>query len=118
MRISDMVWANEQAWRPTEEIRSGLLRIWQVMLESMYKGCHSEGTLAGGLNVKRRAAAMHRKLMGDLQFQSANDWLEEVKRRPNDFNAILKWIGCFAMAVNEENASFGRIVTAPTNGAA
>ncbi|WPP52706.1 L-serine ammonia-lyase [Catalinimonas niigatensis] len=118
MRISDMVWANEQSWRSTEEVRSGLLQIWQVMLTSMYKGCYTEGTLAGGLNVKRRAAGMHRKLMGDLQFENSNDWLEEVKRRPNDFNAILKWIGCFAMAVNEENASFGRIVTAPTNGAA
>ncbi len=118
MRISDMVWANEQAWRTSEEIRAGLLNIWQVMLNSMFKGCYTEGTLAGGLNVKRRAAGLHRKLMGDLQFDNAKNWLAEVKRRPNDFNAILKWIGCFAMAVNEENASFGRIVTAPTNGAA
>lgn len=118
MRISDMVWANEQAWRSAEEVSQGLLKIWQVMLTSMYKGCYTEGTLAGGLNVKRRAAGMHCKMMGDVQFENAEAWLEEVKRRPNDFNAILKWIGCFAMAVNEENASFGRIVTAPTNGAA
>ncbi|MEK6482541.1 L-serine ammonia-lyase [Catalinimonas sp. 4WD22] len=118
MKIAEMVWANEQSWRSTEDIRSGLLQIWQVMLNSMYKGCYSEGTLAGGLNVKRRAASMHHKLMGNLQFENAETWLEEVKRRPNDFNAILKWIGCFALAVNEENASFGRIVTAPTNGAA
>lgn len=118
MKIAVMVWANEKAWRSAKEIRTGLLQIWQVMLTSMYKGCYSEGTLAGGLNVKRRAASMHYKLMGDLQFENEVSWLEEVKRRPNDFNAILKWIGCFAMAVNEENASFGRIVTAPTNGAA
>jgi len=118
MRISDMVWANEQAWRSTKEIREGLLKIWQVMLNSMYQGCYTEGTLSGGLNVKRRAANMHRKLMGEKQFKNAEAWRDEVIKRPNDFSNILKWIGCFAMAVNEENASFGRIVTAPTNGAA
>ncbi|MDF9798263.1 L-serine dehydratase [Catalinimonas alkaloidigena] len=118
MKVADMVWANELAWRSEEEIRSGLRQIWQVMLKSMYHGCYAEGVLGGGLNVKRRAASMHHKLIGGIKFENAEDWLAEVKRRPNDFNAILKWIGCFAMAVNEENASFRRIVTAPTNGAA
>jgi L-serine dehydratase len=118
LRIREMVWANEQAWRSPEEVRNGLLKIWWVMLESMYKGCHAEGTLAGGLNVKRRAAGINRKLMDDTRFEDAEAWLAEIRRRPYDFSTILKWISCFAMAVNEENASFGRIVTAPTNGAA
>lgn len=118
LKISEMVWQNELAWRSADAIRGDLLKIWWVMLDSMYKGCYAEGTLAGGLNVKRRAAGIHRKLMGDDRFPDAEEWLAEIRRRPYNFTTILKWISCFAMAVNEENAGFGRIVTAPTNGAA
>lgn len=118
MTIGAIVWQNELAWRSDNDIRSELLNIWWIMLDSMYQGCHTEGILAGGLNVKRRAPGINRKLMGDTPFADAEAWLAEIRRKPYDFTAILKWIGCFSMAVNEENASFGRIVTAPTNGSA
>jgi L-serine dehydratase len=118
MKIAEMVWQNELAWRSPDEIRQGLVKTWWVMLDSMYKGCYAEGILAGGLDVKRRAAGIHRKLMGEDRFDDPEEWLAEIRRRPYNFTTILKWISCFAMAVNEENAGFGRIVTAPTNGAA
>ena len=116
-RIADIVWKNELAWRSELEIRMGLLRIWQVMKESVYRGCHTDGILPGGLNVKRRAAEMYRKLSHSTPCDSIEGWITILKTETYHFSQILKWIGCFAMAVNEENANFGRIVTAPTNGA-
>ncbi len=74
--------------------------------------------LPGGLNVTRRAADFNRKLLGeDVIYKNINEWFAAVKNSPKDFNQITRWISCFALAVNEENASFGRIITAPTNGA-
>ncbi len=116
--IGDIVWQNEQAWRAPEAIRSGLLDIWQVMLQCMYLGCHTDGTLPGGLQVVRRAASIHRKLIGTATYNTMNEWLDCIRNSQPEFSKILKWIGCFAMAVNEENANFGKVVTAPTNGAA
>lgn len=116
--IWEVVMENEQSWRTEAEIKSGLLRIWGVMKNSMYRGCHTEGTLPGGLGVSRRAAALHQKLVLPCEYSNADEWLRCLVRCDFQFSKILKWIGCFAMAVNEENASFGRIVTAPTNGAA
>lgn len=116
--IAAVVWKNELAWRSPEAIRHGLLRIWEVMKQCIYLGCHTEGTLPGGLNVTRRAAAIHQKLLGNANYNNADEWIEVIRNNHHDFSKILKWIGCFAMAVNEENANFGKVVTAPTNGAA
>ncbi len=116
--IFEIVWENEKAWRTPDEIRSGLLKIWQVMKECMYKGCHAEGKLPGGLNVKRRAPELARKLIKNTSYQNQDEWMQLLMQTDYGFPEILKWISCFAIAVNEENAAFGRVVTAPTNGAA
>ncbi len=116
--IADIIWENEKAWRSPAETRAGLLQIWDVMRQCMYIGCHTEGTLPGGLDVTRRAASIHRKLMGDATYNNVDEWIAEIKKCHPAFSKIVKWIGCFAMAVNEENANFGKVVTAPTNGAA
>lgn len=116
--MAEIVRRNERVWRSDEEIDAGLLGIWRVMLESVYRGCHTEGVLPGGLNVARRAAPMNRRLLGDEMYEGMEEWLASVKRMGLNFRQILKWVSCFAFAVNEENASFGRVVTAPTNGAA
>ncbi len=116
--ISEVVWENEKTWRSPELIREDLLQIWQVMKECVYRGCHTEGTLPGGLNVSRRAAKINKKLLGDTEYKNADQWIKAIREKEFGFSEIIKWIGCFAMAVNEENANFGRVVTAPTNGAA
>ena len=115
--IAETVLENEKIWRTTEAIDTDLWEIWQVMKNCVYRGCHTEGELPGGLNVKRRTAAINKRLLGDIQYSSVDEWIEIIRSKHFTFDAILKWIGCFAMAVNEENANFGRIVTAPTNGA-
>ena len=88
------------------------------MRECIFRGCHTEGFLPGGLNVRRRAFDINKKLLPDDTSQNADEWLQLIKSRSYGFNDILKWVSCFALSVNEENASFGRVVTAPTNGAA
>jgi len=88
------------------------------MRECIYRGCHAEGMLPGGLNVKRRAAALNKKLIGGRSYEDFDSWVAAIRAGGNDFKYILDWVSCFALAVNEENASFGRVVTAPTNGAA
>jgi L-serine dehydratase len=104
LSISEMMLANEQVWRSEAEIRSGLLHIWQVMQECVERGCIEQGVLPGGLKVRRRAAEMHKRLAGE---HYATDPLR-----------VMDWVTLFALAVNEENAAGGRVVTAPTNGAA
>lgn len=116
--IFQIVWQNEQAWRQPAEIRRDLLRIWDVMKQCIYLGCHTEGVLPGGLNVVRRAALIHKKLMGEATYQNATEWMAAIRQKHPEFSKVVKWIGCFAMAVNEENANFSKVVTAPTNGAA
>jgi L-serine dehydratase len=118
MSISEVVMENEGAWRSEQETRSGILNIWRTMKECVYRGCHSEGMLPGGLNVKRRAAALNKKLIGGRTYDDFESWVEAIRAGGSDFKYILDWVSCFALAVNEENASFGRVVTAPTNGAA
>lgn len=118
LAIHDVVLENENAWRPEATTREGVLRIWQVMKECIYRGCHSEGMLPGGLQVKRRAAALNKKLINNRSYNDADSWILAIRQGGNDFKYILDWVSCFALAVNEENASFGRVVTAPTNGAA
>jgi L-serine dehydratase len=84
----------------------------------MYRGCHAQGILPGGLNVKRRAADLNKKLLPDKKYTDYHSWIQRIREGGNDFKYILDWVSCFALAVNEENASFSRVVTAPTNGAA
>jgi L-serine dehydratase len=104
--ISRLVMENEKAWRPEEETRAGLLRIWAVMQECVRNGIASEGILPGGLKVRRRARDLHRSL------------LESPEAGLRDPLTAMDWVNLYALAVNEENAAGGRVVTAPTNGAA
>lgn len=116
--ISEIVMENEKSLRTEEEIDRELKAIWEVMLDSMYVGCHTEGILPGGLNVTRRAFNMNKNLMGDEVYSNAEEWISAIRKTKVSFRQILKWVSCFAMAVNEVNASLGRVVTAPTNGSA
>lgn len=118
LSISDIVYENEQAWRSEDEIRSGILQIWQVMKDCVYKGCHTEGILPGGLEVRRRASEINKRLTGGFEYRNYDKWLNVIKQGGSSFQRTLDWVSCFALAVNEENASFGRVVTAPTNGSA
>lgn len=105
LAISTLMLRNEQAWRTESEIREKLLEIWSVMQASVHRGCHQEGILPGGLKVKRRAAHMLRR----LEAEAANSGSPRSR---------MDWVNLWALAVNEENAAGGRVVTAPTNGAA
>ncbi len=117
--VSDIVLENELYLRSQQEIDEGLRQIWDVMLESMYVGCHTEGVLPGGLNVRRRAYDSHKKLQkGTVAYTNKYEWIESIRDTEVKFREILKWVSCFALAVNEVNASLGRVVTAPTNGSA
>ncbi|MEZ5542187.1 MAG: L-serine ammonia-lyase [Pseudomonadota bacterium] len=104
--ISEIMLRNERAWRSDADIRAGLLHIWSVMQNCVERGCRTEGVLPGGLKVKRRAARLHRQLLGER---------EQLHQVPL---GTMDWVNLFALAVNEENAAGGRVVTAPTNGAA
>ncbi|WP_412561079.1 L-serine ammonia-lyase [Winogradskyella sp. MIT101101] len=116
--ISGVVLENEKSIRDEGNIDFELQRIWTTMLESMYTGCHTEGNLPGGLNVRRRAYDMHKNLIGDYTYENPEAWLQTIRKTEVKFRQILKWVSCFALAVNEVNASLGRVVTAPTNGSA
>ena len=107
LRVADLMLANEKVWRSEEEIRSGLMKLWRAMQDCVEQGLKHEGILPGGLNVRRRAAKLHRSL--------------QELGKPNVIGSTLsamEWVNLFALAVNEENAAGGRMVTAPTNGAA
>ena len=116
--ISGIVLENERSLRNDVEIDRELKRIWNTMLECMYTGCHTEGNLPGGLNVRRRAFDMHQNLKGEPPYSNPQEWLEAIRKTEVKFRQILKWVSCFALSVNEVNASLGRVVTAPTNGSA
>lgn len=103
--IAEIVMENEKQWRSEKQIKEGILKIWQVMRDCVARGFCNEGYLPGGLNVKRRAPELYRTLMKDGGM---------IK----DPSEIFDWVSLFALAVNEENAAGGRVVTAPTNGAA
>jgi L-serine dehydratase len=118
MNISEVVLENENTWRTEEETRHGLLQIWKTMRESVYLGCHTQGILPGGLNVKRRAPNVNKKLLIGKEYSDFHSWIKAIKEGGTNFNYILDWVSCFALAVNEQNAAFGRVVTSPTNGAA
>lgn len=106
LSISQIMICNEEAWRSGEETSRGLMHIWGVMQDCVQAGCRNEGVMPGGLKVKRRAANLYRQLRLS----------PEAGLRDN--LSVLDWVNLYALAVNEENASGGRVVTAPTNGAA
>ncbi|GHC58027.1 L-serine ammonia-lyase [Ulvibacter litoralis] len=116
--ISEIVLENEKSICSEKEINDKLKAIWDVMLDSMYVGCHTEGTLPGGLNVKRRAYETNKTLLTSTSYSNAEEWIATIRNTEVKFRQILKWVSCFALAVNEVNASLGRVVTAPTNGSA
>ncbi len=119
LSISAIVLENEKAWRPEAAVRNGLLAIWEVMAGCIFRGCqHRDGVLPGGLNVRRRAGDSSLKLLQGKAFSDYPTWLSAVTEGGAGFGYTLNWLSTFALAVNEENASFGRVVTAPTNGAA
>lgn len=117
-KIADIVLQNELTWRAADKVRAGLTDIKDAMLDCIHRGCRTGGTLPGGLNVERRAARMAHRLLGHDVPECRETSLAEVKQQSHDFQRILNWVSCFALAVNEENAAFGRVVTAPTNGSA
>ena len=106
LKISDVMIENESAWRPENKTREGLLHLWSVMEEVVDNGINNEGILPGGLNVQRRSHKLHQKLT------------KKSKKESDDPLTILDWVTLYALATNEENAAGGRVVTAPTNGAA
>ncbi|KGL64205.1 L-serine dehydratase [Polaribacter sp. Hel1_85] len=116
--ISDIVFKNELEINSAEKIDFELHRIWDTMLECMYIGCHTKGILPGGLNVKRRAFDIQEKLIKDAEYSNPTEWIAAIRSSEVKFREILKWVSCFALSVNEVNASLGRVVTAPTNGSA
>ncbi|MCC4265733.1 L-serine ammonia-lyase [Oceanimonas baumannii] len=105
MSVSGLMMENEKITRSEEEIIAGLREIWDVMKACVKRGCKTEGILPGGLKVKRRAPSLHRRLVSESQYNT-------------DPLSVMEWVDLFALAVNEENAAGGRVVTAPTNGAA
>lgn len=106
LSISTVMLRNELAWRDESNVRGSIRELWDVMKDCVERGCHQEGILPGGLKVKRRAAHMHRVLQAE---KARNDGSPQSR---------MDWVNLWALAVNEENAAGGRVVTAPTNGAA
>ncbi|PZG18329.1 L-serine ammonia-lyase [Micromonospora craterilacus] len=125
LSISEVMLANELSWRAEADVRAGLLDIWRVMQECVERGCTRDGTLPGGLKVRRRAAELRRSLEAEAA-QTAGPGGSGHGAGPGgsghgaagDPLHVMDWVTLFALAVNEENAAGGRVVTAPTNGAA
>jgi L-serine dehydratase len=117
LRISELIMLNETAWRTAVEIRQHALYIWDEIKNCIFRGVNRSGTLPGGLNVRRRAHDLNQSLLQGQTFNDVDEWIKAIQRTPQDFATVNKWISVFALAVTEENAGFGRIVTAPTNGA-
>ena len=118
LSISGVVMQNENVWRSEAETKAGVMKIWGVMRDCTYRGCHISGVLPGGLNVTRRAFDLNKKLTEGKPYNSYNEWIHVIRSGGQSFKYTLDWVSCFALAVNEENAAFSRVVTAPTNGAA
>lgn len=109
---------NERCFRSDQEIDQALDTLWAVMRESIYTGCHTSGILPGGLNIKRRAEEIAEHLLPAHHHEGVDAWQSAIAHSPKTLENVNDWITAFALAVNEVNASFGRIITAPTNGAA
>lgn len=118
LKVSEIVHENELMWRPEAETDKGIMEHFMVMRDCIFRGCHTEGVLPGGLEVARRAFAFNKRLINGRSYENYESWVDAIRAGGHEFNYILDWVSCFALAVNEENAAFGRVVTAPTNGAA
>jgi L-serine dehydratase len=118
LTIPEVVRTNERAWRDDAAIDAGLQRIWSTLRDCAERGCRTPGVLPGGLGVVRRAPRLYEKLTQGRDCGTGNDWVESIGWGDFNFRQTLEWVSCLALAVNEENAAFGRVVTAPTNGAA
>lgn len=116
--VSRLVDYNELAWRSELDTREMALQIWSEMVGCILRGVQQSGPLPGGLGVMRRARDLNRTLLKNKTYQTQDEWLQCIQKGDRGFNCINKWITCFALATSEENASFGRVVTSPTNGAA
>ncbi len=117
--ISELVLQNEIVSSTREKVEDRVITIWDTMLESMYIGCHTEGLLPGKLGVVRRGGVLNKKLLTEVSvYRDKHEWLETIRKSPIDFQKIFKWVSTFGISVNEVNAAFGRVVTAPTNGSA
>ena len=118
LNIPQIVMENEKVWRSVQEIEQDMLKLWHTMEECMYRGSHTGGELPGGLKVARRAKDLNKRLLKDANYSNLQEWEMAIKNSSKNFRDTVDWVSCFALAVNEENASFSRVVTAPTNGAA
>lgn len=118
LSIAELALENEEAFRDRKSTIAALDRIYQTMLHCIHEGCSTDGILPGGLMVTRRAAEMSRKLTRSSEFHELEEWIYRVRSTSGEFETAVRWVSCFALAVNEVNAAFGRVVTAPTNGAA
>jgi len=118
LAISEVVLENESSWRLESLTKAGVIRIWETMRDCMFRGCHTTGILPGGLFVKRRAFDLNKRLTAGKVYTNFDTWIAAIRQGGASFHYTLDWVSCFALAVNEENAAFGRVVTAPTNGAA
>ncbi len=116
--LAEISMENEMCWLDKEKITSNLDKIWETMLRSIFLGCQTDGELPGGLNVKRRAKSLNDNLLKTSRYSSTHEWMELIKNQNHELDVVTNWVSCFALAVNEVNASYGKIVTAPTNGAA
>lgn len=116
--ISEIVYQNELSWRGESDVKSRLLTIRETMTRCIHRGVCTEGVLPGGLDVHRRAAKIAKNLLGQECDSQLSGWKDQIRGCQQSFPKVLDWVSCFALAVNEENAAFGRVVTAPTNGAA
>ena len=114
----EVVYKNETCLRTSTQVDNQLNDIYQTMKSSVYQGCITEGVLSGGLNVKRRARALCSNLLEAHQYKTIDAWETALRKTPLVFDTLHTWISCFALAVNEQNAAMGKIVTSPTNGAA
>ncbi len=116
-RICEIVFENEKTFKSEDEITADLREIFANMRDCIYRGCTTEGVLPGILKVKRRAKDISNKLVQGYEYEGKEEWYELIKKSNKDFTTINKWVSTFALAVNEENADLGRVVTSPTNGA-
>ena len=105
MSVSQVVFENEKCWKSEEAIHEGVLNIWKVMTECIYRGCSATGELPGGLKVARRAARLNDKFLNGKTHNNFKEWLALIKNGGRDFKYTLDWVTCFALAVNEENGS-------------
>lgn len=106
LSIAEIVLKNELTWKNEKLIQSDLNHLWQVMLKCMFRGSHTTGTLPGGLFVKRRAAGINNDLLHGHISKDINEWIARIKLTKPSFSNVIKWVSCFALAVNEENGFF------------